>query len=408
MRVFALLFLVFLAGGASALDMSNRYRSPRNAERRVRGATALIVLHTTEAPARSSLNKLCERGEAHYCVTEDGTVYRIVDRDRVAFHAGRSMWNGKEDVDEFSIGIECVGYHDKAMGIVQIRGQKKNHRGRKRCGMLFAMPSVRAQLNLARRPASDADIRAKRLVVGDDYLRRVLYGSVDTMKAAYATPAPETKGADGGNGLLAWLRRGANKPAAGKPDAGKVQITAKNPPDKKKLVPAPVAPVPPPQAPPKSIAELKSRGYTFKGSVTKGVTASKLAGGRWNSKDTYYTIRNKVIPGSEIDPAHIENGMGVVATVVALSPMLGLLGTVWGVLDAFAEMGTEGSANLATIAPSISAALVTTVVGLLIAIPGVMAYTRMNATITQIRSEMEGFADELMGRIACEFQGRGV
>ena len=344
MRVFALLFLVFLAGGAAALDMSNRYRSPRNAERRVRGATELIVLHTTEAPARSSLNKLCERGEAHYCVTEDGTVYRIVDRDRVAFHAGRSMWNGKEDVDEFSIGIECVGYHDKAMGIVQIRAirdlvkelqrmyripdervvchshvaygapnrwQKKNHRGRKRCGMLFAMPSVRAQLNLARRPASDADVRAKRLVVGDDYLRRVLYGSVDTMKAAYATPAPETKGADGGNGLLAWLRRGANKPAAGKPDAGKVQITAKNPPDKKKLVPAPVAPVPPPQAPPKSIAELKSRGYTFKGSVTKGVTASKLAGGRWNSKDTYYTIRNKVIPGSEIDPAHIENGMGV-------------------------------------------------------------------------------------------------
>ena len=177
MRVVALLFLVFLAGGASALDVSNRYRSPRNAERRVRKTTELIVLHTTEAPARSSLNKLCERGEAHYCVTEAGTVYRIVDRDRVAFHAGRSMWNGKEDVDEFSIGIECVGYHDKAMGIVQIRAirdlvkelqkmyripdervvchshvaygapnkwQKKNHRGRKRCGMLFAMPSVRA------------------------------------------------------------------------------------------------------------------------------------------------------------------------------------------------------------------------------------------------------------------------
>ena len=104
----------------------------------------------------------------------------------------------------------------------------------------------------------------------------------------------------------------------------------------------------------------------------------------------------------------LDHGMGVIASVVSLSPMLGLLGTVWGVLDAFAEMGTAGSANLATIAPSISAALVTTVVGLLIAIPGVLAYTRMNATITQIRSEMEGFADELMGRIACEFQGRGA
>ena len=108
------------------------------------------------------------------------------------------------------------------------------------------------------------------------------------------------------------------------------------------------------------------------------------------------------------DESRVENGMGIIATIVALSPMLGLLGTVWGVLDAFAEMGAAGSANLATIAPSISAALVTTVVGLLIAIPGVIAFNRMNATIRNITSDMEGFADELIGRIACEFQGRGA
>ena len=104
----------------------------------------------------------------------------------------------------------------------------------------------------------------------------------------------------------------------------------------------------------------------------------------------------------------VEHGMGIIATIVALEPMLGLLGTVWGVLDAFAEMGSAGSANLATIAPSISAALVTTVVGLLIAIPGTIAFTRMQASIRNITSDMEGFTDELMGRIACEFQGRGL
>ena len=104
----------------------------------------------------------------------------------------------------------------------------------------------------------------------------------------------------------------------------------------------------------------------------------------------------------------VEHGMGVISTVVALEPMLGLLGTVWGVLDAFAEMGTAGSANLATIAPSISAALVTTVVGLLVAIPGVMAHTKLNASVQEILSEMEGAVDDLMGRIACEFQGRGA
>ena len=104
----------------------------------------------------------------------------------------------------------------------------------------------------------------------------------------------------------------------------------------------------------------------------------------------------------------IDHGMGIISSVVAIAPMLGLLGTVWGVLDAFAEMGTAGSANLATIAPSISAALVTTVVGLLIAIPGVIAHTRLAGLSRNITADMEGFADELIGRIACEFQGRGA
>ena len=197
-----------------ALSFSNRYRSPRNPERAIRQSTKLIVLHTTEAGARSSLNKLCERGEAHYCIDEKGVAYRIVDRNREAFHAGRSMWNGKEECDSYSIGIEVVGHHDKPVTLAQLdairelvgmlqkeykiddahvvchshvaygapnKWQKRNHRGRKRCGMLFAMPSVRQRLNLKSKPAYDPDVRARRLVVGDPYLERVLYGKVDTM-----------------------------------------------------------------------------------------------------------------------------------------------------------------------------------------------------------------------------------
>ena len=78
----------------------------------------------------------------------------------------------------------------------------------------------------------------------------------------------------------------------------------------------------------------------------------------------------------------VGKGMGIIATIVALAPMLGLLGTVWGVLDAFAEMGAAGSANLATIAPSISSALVTTVVGLLVAIPGTAIFIDSGSTTT--------------------------
>lgn len=313
---------------AAAIDFSNRYRSPRNPERKLRKSTELIVLHTTEAPARSSLNKLSDRGEAHYCVTEDGTVYRIVDRDRVAFHAGRSMWNGKEDVDNFSIGIECVGYHNQAMGIVQLgairdlvatlqkmynipdervvchshvaygvpnRWQKKRHRGRKRCGMLFAMPSVRSFLRLDKRPTSDADVRAKRLVVGDDYLRKILYGSVDTMKGKYPKTSTAKKKPQKAGTMFNWLRNGKS---TNKPKSPKAVIKAK--PNSGTST-----------SQPKSIADLKARGYKIKGRVTKKVTASSIAGGKWNSADTYYTIRNKVIPGTKIDPARIENGMSV-------------------------------------------------------------------------------------------------
>lgn len=119
-------------------------------------------------------------------------------------------------------------------------------------------------------------------------------------------------------------------------------------------------------------------------------------------------VRGKCDHALDEEEIRVGHGVTLITTVVALAPMLGLLGTVWGVLDAFFVMGTAGSANLATIAPSISSALVTTVVGLLIAMPGVIASGIINAKVRNITSEMEGFADELLGRIACEFQGKGA
>lgn len=102
----------------------------------------------------------------------------------------------------------------------------------------------------------------------------------------------------------------------------------------------------------------------------------------------------------------IEHGRGMLATIVTASPMLGLLGTVWGVLDAFAMMGDKGTVLLSEIAPAISSALVTTVVGLLVAIPSAICYNNLAAKVRQLTTDMDGFADELLGRIACEFQGR--
>lgn len=102
----------------------------------------------------------------------------------------------------------------------------------------------------------------------------------------------------------------------------------------------------------------------------------------------------------------VEDGMGWISTFVAVAPMLGLLGTVWGVLDAFADMGAAGSATIATMAPAISSALVTTVVGLLIAIPGIFGHMWLSSRVQSLNSDLEGFADDLMGRIEYEFRGR--
>ena len=349
---------------AAGVDASDRYRSPRNPERKIRKTTELIVLHTTEAAERGSLNKLSERGECHFCVTESGTIYRIVDRDREAFHAGRSMWNGKEDVDKFSIGIECVGHHDKAMPVVQLKAirdlvkdlkamyaipddrvvchshvaygapnkwQKKKHRGRKRCGMRFAMPSVRKVLELKKRPRSDADVKAKRLVVGDEYLNGVLYGKTDTMKKSYdfkaiAAEKAATSNDKKGSVVEKWIgkikkKAAQSEPDAKRPSAKKSTVDAK--PAKAKAAPKKPAVKKPASKKsvdkkqsafrtlPTSVADLKARGYVKRGEVTKSRTALKIVGSKWNSSDTYYTIRDKVIPGNMVNASKMEVGMGV-------------------------------------------------------------------------------------------------
>lgn len=327
-RRIAALFAAAALAAASAnagVPVVTRYRSPKNPERRVRPATTLIVLHTTEAPAKGSLHHLSERGECHYCVTEDGTVYQIVDRHRVAFHAGRSMWNGKEDVDDFSVGIECVGYHDKAMPKAQLtairdlvkelqkiysiadhnvvthgqvaygdvnKWQKRKHRGRKRCGMLFAMPSVRAALGLKSRAAFDPDVKARRLVVGDDYLSKALYGNVDTMRGAYG------KGSVASVDPTARASAASSKPPAPKPPA---------PPQK----PAPKPASKSFRKIPQSVAELRRQGFVSIGSVTKSRLPLNIAGKDWNAPDTYYTLRGRVIPGNVLDPRRVEEGMNV-------------------------------------------------------------------------------------------------
>jgi len=70
----------------------------------------------------------------------------------------------------------------------------------------------------------------------------------------------------------------------------------------------------------------------------------------------------------------LDKGLGFLATVGNVAPFIGLFGTVWGIMQAFHEIGLKGSANLATVAPGIAEALINTAMGLFCAIPAVIAY----------------------------------
>ncbi len=95
----------------------------------------------------------------------------------------------------------------------------------------------------------------------------------------------------------------------------------------------------------------------------------------------------------------LESGMGHLMIAVSASPMLGLLGTVWGVLDAFGAMAHKGAANLSAVAPGISGALLTTVVGLLVALPSSVGYNVLASRIRVLAVHMDNFAQEFVAEV---------
>lgn len=90
----------------------------------------------------------------------------------------------------------------------------------------------------------------------------------------------------------------------------------------------------------------------------------------------------------------LEKGMIVLSTAVAGGPFIGLLGTVWGVMETFSGIAQAGSASLTAMAPGVAGALIATVVGLFVAIPAMFAYNYMVTSIRAITQELDGFASE--------------
>jgi biopolymer transport protein TolQ len=104
----------------------------------------------------------------------------------------------------------------------------------------------------------------------------------------------------------------------------------------------------------------------------------------------------------------LEAQMILLATAVSGAPFLGLLGTVWGVMDAFSGVAIAGSANLAAMAPGVSGALVTTVTGLLVAIPAMFGYNFLVTSIRSLIVQNDNFAAELASEFEHKYVNHGV
>src|ERR1700728_2829424 len=95
----------------------------------------------------------------------------------------------------------------------------------------------------------------------------------------------------------------------------------------------------------------------------------------------------------------MEQRLTWLASIGAISPFIGLFGTIMGIVDAFHGLGTEGTATLRAVAPGVSEALITTAAGLLVAIPAVIAYNQFTATCRDFGSRMDDFSRELLNSL---------
>jgi biopolymer transport protein TolQ len=124
----------------------------------------------------------------------------------------------------------------------------------------------------------------------------------------------------------------------------------------------------------------------------------RQSGGRGMPRNPLALERAAQIASSEALTA-MERNMTWLATIAAVSPFIGLLGTVMGIIDAFHGLGTAGAATLRAVAPGISEALITTAAGLIVAIPAVVGYNQLTSRLREFGSRMDEFSREFLNLI---------
>ena len=133
----------------------------------------------------------------------------------------------------------------------------------------------------------------------------------------------------------------------------------------------------------------------FEGAVQEFKRQMGMTGGIHNLP----AIQRAMQVASSEEITHLERNVPWLAITGAVTPFIGLFGTVWGIIDAFHGLGTAGAATLRAVAPGISEALVTTAAGLAAAIPAVIAYNLIIGSIREMASRNDDFTLEMLNLV---------
>jgi biopolymer transport protein TolQ len=144
------------------------------------------------------------------------------------------------------------------------------------------------------------------------------------------------------------------------------------------------------------------QGLEFFNELRPGALQNENARSEGLSEAQLQAMRLVLEKGQSEERDDLSAGLIWLAVIGNVSPLLGLMGTVIGVMNAFLGITATGSANIGAVAPGVAEALVTTVAGLAVAIPAVIGYNYFVSRLNYFGGELEGFASEFVGTLAKE------
>lgn len=115
------------------------------------------------------------------------------------------------------------------------------------------------------------------------------------------------------------------------------------------------------------------------------------------------SLSRALLRAATVESTRLERRVSFLATTASVTPFVGLFGTVWGIMNAFGDIGRMGSANLAVVAPGISEALITTAMGLAAAIPAAVFYNFYNSRLKVLSAMVDDFALEFLNIVERNF-----